>query len=197
MEVKNINMKITEIINNQIRCIKCNIEKDIRYFYKRPEHNSYRSACNTCSKGYKTSLIDKQEFIQNLIAQNLKECGRCKEIKSIQNFGLDKYTKHGYASNCKKCISESNKGKNKFVALKTKYGVTPAKYNELLTTQNYNCAICNSSLLNLDNKHIHLDHCHTTGKVRGILCSYCNLGLGNFKDNIQNLKNAINYLNNN
>lgn len=190
-------MRRTVIINNQIQCTRCGIIKNLKYFYERPEHNSYRTVCNSCSKGYKTSLVERQEFIQNLIDQNLKECGKCKEVKSIQNFGFDKYTKHGYASNCKQCISTSKLGKNKFLALKTKYGVTPTKYNELLTTQNYKCGVCNTSLLTLDNRHIHLDHCHTTGKVRGILCSYCNLGLGNFKDNIENLKNAITYLNTN
>lgn len=43
-------------------------------------------------------------------------------------------------------------------------------------------------------KDVHLDHCHTTGKFRGNLCENCNLGLGRFKDSIDNLNKAIDYL---
>ena len=39
-----------------------------------------------------------------------------------------------------------------------------------------------------------VDHCHKTGKIRGLICDSCNVGLGRFKDNIDNLKNAIKYL---
>jgi hypothetical protein len=65
----------------------------------------------------------------------------------------------------------------------------------MLKDQNYCCSICDGSLRNKDVRHIHVDHCHTTNKVRGILCSYCNHGLGNFRDNINYLNKAVEYLN--
>lgn len=55
------------------------------------------------------------------------------------------------------------------------------------------CAIC-EKLLSQDTKHIHVDHCHKTNKVRGLLCSNCNKGLGFFKDNTNSLARAILYL---
>ena len=187
-------MKKVEVVDNKITCKKCNLTKDVIYFCARPENNSYRGVCKKCSKGYKTSLVERQVHIFTLIANGTKQCGKCKETKELSNFGKDKYARYGYSSNCKLCISNNGKGKNKFIALKTKYGITAADYSNLLTAQNYKCCICKISLLSLDKRHIHLDHCHTTGKVRGILCNHCNHGLGNFKDNRELLLNAISYL---
>ena len=72
-----------------------------------------------------------------------------------------------------------------------KYGLSLEDYNNMLDKQNHNCEICSVSFL--DNKHF-IDHCHTTNKVRGLLCLNCNTGLGHFKDNTERLTQAINYL---
>lgn len=72
--------------------------------------------------------------------------------------------------------------------LRQAYGITPEDYNNILKSQDGKCKICRSNI------KLHLDHCHTTGKVRGILCSMCNHGIGNFKDNIELMKKAIEYL---
>jgi hypothetical protein len=73
-----------------------------------------------------------------------------------------------------------------------KYGLTEEEYTVLLISQNNLCAICCKD--KESKRDWHVDHCHTTGKVRGILCHHCNLGLGNFKDNKGYLENAIAYL---
>ena len=63
----------------------------------------------------------------------------------------------------------------------------------MLENQNYKCKICLA-----DNKkykrQLAVDHCHTTGKIRGLLCTPCNISLGYINDNIQILHNMINYL---
>jgi hypothetical protein len=57
------------------------------------------------------------------------------------------------------------------------------------------CAICGSEETNnIKTNKMYVDHCHETGKVRGLLCNGCNSGLGHFKDSINNLKLAIEYL---
>jgi len=66
------------------------------------------------------------------------------------------------------------------------------EYNNLLKLQNNSCDICK-----LPNDKLVVDHCHTTGKIRGLLCTQCNSGLGMFRDNIPNILEAINYLNKN
>ncbi len=60
----------------------------------------------------------------------------------------------------------------------------------LILAQDYRCAICSSDLVG----KMHIDHNHLTGNVRGILCVSCNTALGSFRDNINILKRAINYL---
>ena len=62
-----------------------------------------------------------------------------------------------------------------------------------MSKQNNCCAICGKSQNN-ENRRFAIDHCHKTGKIRGLLCYTCNNGLGSFKDNVIFLLNAINYL---
>lgn len=84
--------------------------------------------------------------------------------------------------------------------LRRMYNITYVQYTTLLESQNYTCKICQRELntkfgmeaLSPDTAVI--DHCHTTGRVRGILCNECNRGLGYFKDNINSLAKAISYL---
>lgn len=78
--------------------------------------------------------------------------------------------------------------------LKRKYNITLEEFDQKLSNQNYRCAICNGTDTHDKHSVFAVDHCHTTGKIRGLLCWKCNAGLGLFNDNKENLKNAINYL---
>ena len=73
-----------------------------------------------------------------------------------------------------------------------KYSIDQEQYNELLVKQGDACAICKTSFD--DNTTTRIDHDHITGEVRGLLCHYCNVGLGHFKDNIEFLTESIKYL---
>lgn len=88
----------------------------------------------------------------------------------------------------------ANKEKMRNHHLQGKFGMTIEQYNEFLNTQNNCCAICNTPQSNFK-QQLAVDHDHQTGKVRGLLCGNCNNGLGRFKDDIEILKKAINYLN--
>jgi hypothetical protein len=77
--------------------------------------------------------------------------------------------------------------------LKRKYGMTPEEWDEIFLAQKESCKICGVG--NPGGKGFwHVDHDHETGKVRGILCNGCNLGLGHFKDSVENLRKAQDYL---
>lgn len=76
-----------------------------------------------------------------------------------------------------------------------KYGITLEDYDEMLKAQDGKCAICGCK--SEDNGRygvLYVDHNHNNGKIRGLLCESCNLGLGIFKDDIGILNNAIKYL---
>lgn len=72
-----------------------------------------------------------------------------------------------------------------------KYGINLADYEDLLEEQGGVCLVCGTKP---KNKKLSIDHCHNSLTVRGLLCNSCNLGLGDFKDNISSLKKAIWYL---
>jgi len=76
-----------------------------------------------------------------------------------------------------------------------KYGITLSEYDEILESQGGVCAICGSDDPQGKGARFHVDHCHETGEVRGLLCHFCNIGLGHFKDSREALQSAINYLN--
>lgn len=93
----------------------------------------------------------------------------------------------------KRNILWDTKDRAKDRKLRITFGITLIQYNQMLKNQNNKCSICYSEVAN-GKGAFHVDHCHTTGKIRGLLCHYCNVGLGNFKDNIATLANAIQYL---
>ena len=74
------------------------------------------------------------------------------------------------------------------------YGIQPEDYERMLSEQNGVCACCGDTEMNKNKKHLSIDHCHHTGRVRALLCDRCNRGLGAFGDNIDNLRNAVLYL---
>lgn len=78
----------------------------------------------------------------------------------------------------------------------SKYGITVQQYNQLLVLQGNKCAICRTEFSGEGgSKHSpHIDHCHTTGEVRALLCKNCNAGIGLLQDDVAILANAIKYL---
>lgn len=84
------------------------------------------------------------------------------------------------------------------IDLRRKYGVTLEWYREQLSKQNNVCAICEqpeTAVIRGKVIAMPVDHDHTTGKARGLLCTRCNRGLGLFRDNVSILQSAISYLN--
>ena len=76
---------------------------------------------------------------------------------------------------------------------KNRYGITPEQYLDLFNRQKGTCAICGKSAFN--NKLLAVDHDHSTGVIRGLLCDNCNKGLGFFDEKTLLLKKAMMYLN--
>ncbi len=81
--------------------------------------------------------------------------------------------------------------------IKAKYGLTPEQFRTLVSFQNNVCAICGLPQARIRNfKHLCVDHCHETGKVRGLLCMPCNAMLGQARDSVETLTKAIHHLHN-
>lgn len=84
---------------------------------------------------------------------------------------------------------------DKAASLRRFYGITIEEYETMVNAQNGNCAICGRNKSEFKTS-LHVDHDHKTGKIRGLLCSNCNSGIGNLRDDVSLLKKAINYLEN-
>lgn len=151
-----------------------------------------------------------------LIIDGKKNCSKCKISKDVIEFYKSSRFKSGLDCRCISCIN-NNKDKQVFrryyknvsklpnkmgitkvrlMTIKAKYGLSETEYITLLKSQDKRCAICKTpfDLNNPNQKRIHIDHCHITGKVRGVLCTSCNRGLGGFKDRVIFLRKAIDYL---
>ena len=122
-------------------------------------------------------------------------CSRCNEVKPPTDFHNESANTHrgGKHRWCKQCSSEYNKERKDDLAdwhMQRKYGITIQEKHEMLSNQKDSCKICGTKI----NMQCHVDHCHSTGKVRGLLCGPCNMALGQVGDNIQTLENMIKYL---
>lgn len=140
----------------------------------------------------------------------MKQCRSCGVEKPLDNFVKDKKRPDGHYLYCKTCTSIRHKEKrydiawreanpervkaNRRASLLRKYGLTEEDYNEMLSRQGFSCAICRNTDPQDRWNRFHVDHCHETGVVRGLLCSHCNTGLGKFYDNTNHLYAAIQYL---
>lgn len=74
------------------------------------------------------------------------------------------------------------------------YGISRDEFDAMLTAQGGGCAICGSSMRDVSRNRLCVDHCHDTGRVRGLLCGHCNRGLGFFQDSPELLEKAKRYL---
>lgn len=72
-----------------------------------------------------------------------------------------------------------------------RYGITMADYDRMLSSQNFSCAICG---LVAQERELHIDHCHDTGIIRGLLCDQCNTGIGKLRHSPENFLRAARYL---
>ena len=81
--------------------------------------------------------------------------------------------------------------------LKKRYGISFVDYEEMFTLQNKKCKICSKELelLGKNYNRAVVDHCHSSGEIRGLLCNPCNKALGIIKDSKEVLQKMINYLN--
>jgi hypothetical protein len=113
-----------------------------------------------------------------------------KDPKQEKEYEAERYLKN------KEKILQNKKEYYKQKTLTKKYGITPEDYDNMYNQQNGCCKICSMHQVNLK-AALCVDHCHITGKVRGLLCHKCNLLIGHAKDDINVLQNAIKYLNEN
>ena len=129
-------------------------------------------------------------FIPNFHT-NMKTCSRCRETKELDSFSKRSGRPSGVQSKCKDCEREVRRQYYKpHEFMRRKFSLTEDQYDDLM--KNEKCQICNVELIKKC-----IDHCHTTNKIRGVLCNNCNTALGLVGDNINTLQTMIEYLSTN
>ncbi len=148
----------------------------------------------------------------------MKFCKYCSTEQSLEQFSPHPHTKDRLNNKCKTCVNAYNKirwkqmtdaekeilyakkrqNKNRLITdrkkvLKRKYGITINDYEQMLKQQNGVCKICKG--LDPSGRRLAVDHCHTTGVVRGLLCPSCNTALGRIEQYLKNKTPWDAYLN--
>lgn len=135
-------------------------------------------------------------------AFDMKICIECKVEKPVSDFFRDKENKTGYKNQCKVCKytrrnkigrKETKTQRRKWM-LKSVYGITAQQFESMVIEQNNKCKLCGASAETGAYKTLYVDHNHVTGKIRSLLCGYCNTGLGMFKESPELLIKASQYV---
>lgn len=136
----------------------------------------------------------------------LKWCDRCNKTYGLKFFPPDRDGQWGRGPVCKLCLKHEEENKRAedikagLILIAKRETTTVEELLELYKLQKGECAICHTPYkveTISKQRGLYVDHCHSSGKVRGLLCKKCNSGLGMFNDNIDTLNEAIFYLNKN
>jgi hypothetical protein len=143
----------------------------------------------------------------------VKACNKCGETKPLVEFYKRQSSKDGLQYHCKQCgnervasiraanreymraYSRSDAGRASIRRhqLKKNYGLTIEQFDALLASQDYSCDCCKRKEPG-GRGQWHVDHCHASGEVRGLLCHQYNVGIGCLGDDLQGINNARRYL---
>lgn len=189
----------------KFKCLACQIE------FERPNKDVNRGRTKYCSRicsdEWKKVLAKKHA--DYILSVGRKQCKACGITRSLNSFPLSTKSYTGYHSYCLECRTEINRAADKkrwsakraeltrqrrAAHLRREFGIGIDEYEQLLHLQGGVCKICGG----IDaQKVLAVDHCHSTGSIRGLLCENCNRGLGMYKDDISLLMKAVEYLQNN
>lgn len=185
-------------MKNIFKCINCDNQ------FSRDNGDVNRGRTKFCSMECSREHRAKKatEHANKILDAGKKQCKMCGRTRLLRYFPKSKESYTGYFSYCYDCRKEVNRKQDlkrsdyrkkisRSAYLKRTYGISDEDYHEMLEKQNGKCLICGSE--SIDRKHA-VDHCHKTGKIRGLLCDSCNRGLGMFKDNPESLRKAASYV---
>jgi len=164
-------------------CTKCKTVKPIGEFnYSRP--GAFRGDCKICQMAYNKRYLEKNPAKAKQYGLNRKPNSR--KYRQVKKKERNEYLKEW---------GRKNPEKKRAQKYRYRYGIDIEDYNSLLDKQDGKCAICYSKNFGRAGaKHFVVDHCHRNGKVRGLLCHRCNMGIGFFNDSENTLLCAMNYL---
>ncbi len=169
------------------KCRKCGQVKRLDEFHtQKGMKDGHNSICKQCVLEHKKQY--RLDNLEKVTAQNKKSYynNRQKRLVSVRVW-RESHKEH--------IIKHRKKMSRKIVL--GRYGLTKSDFDKILMEQNGVCGICGEKETRVFQGKIlplHVDHCHKTNKIRGLLCNKCNNGIGRFNDNIDVMASAVSYL---
>lgn len=185
--------------DKQKRCPRCQRSKPLVEFYRSSATKDGRQGhCKACNREIlreRAALQPRKSRVRVSAPAGYKWCADCDAIKPADEFPRNRNSGDGLAQYCKPCHNARGReskirlyGGTRHYHLKRRYGIGADEVEAMAEAQGGLCAICKIR------PPEHVDHDHTTGSIRGILCGPCNQGLGQFRDDRTVLMQAHEYL---
>ncbi len=146
-----------------------------------------------CSNEHEAKGFCKTHYhahmMKNATGQDTRTCVECYRSAPEVTF-------QGYRKQCNSCAYYRYKDGHRERNLQKNYGISSSDYDQMLLLQNGMCAICPTTFPGgrKTSNYFHVDHDHTTGKVRGLLCAGCNLAIGHLKESVATARALADYL---
>ncbi len=197
---------MSDLVPEGKRCKDCGEVKSAAEFWRRSQSpDGLALYCRECFGLRNAAAYRKRQASagkearayrgHSAVPDGMKYCARCAQIKSIEEFGSNRADPSGRTTYCKPChnrvmaeIKAKKHGSTRSYLLKLRYGLTEEDVAEVINRQARRCLIC------LHTAPLHVDHDHSTGEIRGLICFRCNGGLGQFKDDAAVIRRAVDYL---
>lgn len=147
--------------------------------------------CRDCVAAYSSDHYRRRQAARGKVVKEKVEvpegwklCRQCGEVKPHSDWHKNATASDGLSTRCKACRAIQGRAGH----LKRSYGMTEAERDEMIAAQGGVCLIC------LKAPAVHVDHCHTTGRVRGVLCFNCNTAIGKLGDDPDAARRVVSYL---
>lgn len=197
------------------QCPKCaEVKPALAFYVSKTRADGLSSYCRTCQlRDSKTRYSPHPRW---QAPEGQKWCPGCKDTKLLEAFGANRSTHDGKQQYCKPCAvaivtksrhkdptshrrssknwREANPERHADLNARWRYGIENGTYAKMLEAQGGRCAICATTEPGSRIKRFHVDHCHNSGEVRGLLCENCNRGIGLLKHDVDILAKAQLYL---
>jgi Recombination endonuclease VII len=190
---------------NKKQCSVCKSVLSMDNFnFDKQRRDGLHGRCKDCviaiSQSQRARL--KQRKPEEIVAADEKKCRKCKITKPTSEFWKTDIGADGHLTNCADCVKSNDKAyrdknRDKFRKghYRRLYGIDVSVVESMLISQNNACAICRRQFpTSLKRRPYFVDHCHSSNKVRALLCTRCNAGLGFFRESPSILRLAARYL---
>ncbi|GAA0293085.1 endonuclease VII domain-containing protein [Streptomyces turgidiscabies] len=174
--------------NDVKRCSRCGETKPRATFASnKSSRDGLQAYCRGCWAEYhQARQLAKGKNVRPRVdaPEGYKFCRSCEQIKPHGEWHRNATASDGLSTSCRACRAVKGRARH----LKRNYNLTEAERDEIVASQMGLCVIC------LKAPAIHVDHCHETGRVRGVLCFNCNSAIGKLGDDPDAVRRAAAYL---